>query len=336
VTDHTTASVVVPVYNDPDGVRTTLESLVSQTYPDERYEILVVDNGSTDETGSVVDKFAAAHDNVERLLEDRIQGSYAARNKGIRHAEGSIIAFLDADVTVEEEWLTNAVTAMERRDAKYLACDVELQASEDDDSLSARFNERSGFPIERYVESCSFAPTCCLLVSRRVFEDIGCFDERLVSSGDVEFGNRVHSSGRELHYTPDVTATHPVRSTVSALAKKAIRIGRGRYQLRAYYPDRYGTPLAMLLNPLTYLPPIPWLAPGAFDEFESLPVWEKVGMYVLLTVTKFARMYGKLTQAVTMGVSPMVRQSRHGGHPEQSEAVTKSVNRSNDSGEHDI
>lgn len=331
MTDYTPVSTVVPVYNDPVGIRETLESLVSQRYPDEAHEVLVVDNGSTDETRSVVKGFADGYDHVELLVEDQIQGSYAARNKGIRHAEGDIIAFLDADVTVGDEWLEDAVTAMERRDAEYLACDVRLRATEGADSLATRFNKRSGFPIERYVESLSFAPTCCLLVSRQVFAELGCFDERLISGGDVEFGNRVHNSGRQLHYVADVTANHPTRSTVFALAKKASRVGRGRYQLRAYYPARYGTPVAMLLYPMTYSPPLPWLAPGAFDEFESLPVWEQLSMYLLLTITKFARAHGKVTQAVSMGVAAALRRDTPEQRPERCQTVRRPVDGPNDS-----
>jgi len=329
VTDYTAVSVVVPVYNDPEGVRDTLESLVAQTYPDGSHEVLVVDNGSTDHTPSVVEEFATAADTVELLVEDRIQGSYAARNRGIRHAEGDIVAFLDADVTVSEGWLEDAVAAMERLDAEYLACDVKLRAS--GDSLASRYNERSGFPIERYVTDFRFAPTCCLLVSRHVFDELGCFDERLVSGGDLEFGNRVAEAGYRLEYVPDVSATHPTRSTVSALAKKAARVGRGRYQLRAHYPGRYGRPVAMFCHPLTYLPPLPWLAPGAFEEFEALPAREKLGMYLLLTVTKFARTYGKVTQAVAMGASPLLRPARSEGRPERGETTARPVDQPNDS-----
>lgn len=327
MTDRVPVSTVVPVYNDPAGIRETLDALVSQSYPEADYEILVVDNGSTDTTRSVVEGFADTYDHVELLVEDQIQGSYAARNRGIRHAEGDVIAFLDADVTVGEEWLEDAVAAMDRRDAEYLACDVHLEAPDASDSLATRFNKRSGFPIERYVESLSFAPTCCLLVARQVFAELGCFDERLISGGDVEFGNRVYNSGRQLHYVSDVTATHPTRSTVSALAKKASRVGRGRYQLRAYYPGRYGTPVAMLLNPMTYSPPLPWLAPGAFDEFESLPLWEQVSMYLLLTVTKFSRAHGKVAQAASMGLAAALRRDA----PERCQRMTRPVDGPNDS-----
>jgi glycosyltransferase involved in cell wall biosynthesis len=305
VSGTTRVSVVVPVYNDPAGVRMTLSSLVDQTYPDDDMEVLAVDNGSTDDTRAVIESLAKAHEPVELVVEDRIQGSYAARNAGIRRAEGSIIAFLDADVTVPEDWLAASVAAMDRRDADYLACDVELAAPDGDDSLPTRFNRRSGFPIQRFISELSFAPTCCLLVRRAVFDDVGWFDDRLVSGGDLEFGNRVADSGRELHFLGEVTATHPTRSSVRALASKAARIGRGRYQLRAYYPHRYGTPLAMLLNPLTYAPPIPWRAPNAIDDWDALPRWEQFAMYLLLTVTKLARASGKLTQALAMGLGPL-------------------------------
>lgn len=297
-------SVVVPVYNDPAGVGETLDALVAQTYPRDRHEVLAVDNGSTDDTRAVIREFAADHDHVHLVVEDEVQGAYAARNAGIERATGEVLAFLDADVTVPDGWLADAVAAMEDRGADYLGCEVALSAPEGPDSAATRYDRRTGFPIQRYVEEFGFAPTCGLLVRRSVVADVGPFDPRLVSGGDVEFGNRVRDAGRDLHYAPDVPVTHPTRTTVRALAAKAARVGRGRYQLRAYYPGRYGHPLALLCNPLTYLPPLPWLAPATVRGFGDLPAAEQVAMYLLLCVTKFARSYGKLRQALAMGLAP--------------------------------
>lgn len=329
MTDRPTVSVVVPVYNDPEGIRMTLESLVAQTYPDEAYEVIAVDNGSTDGTQGVIREFETAHDTVELAVEDEIQGSYAARNAGIDRATGSVVGFLDADVTVDEEWLSLAVTEMERTDAAYLACDVRLYA-DGTESPVTRYKRLTGFPVEKYVEEFSFAPTCCLLVRRRLLDDVGRFDERLVSGGDLEFGNRVSDAGRELHFTDEVTAFHPTRSTVREVARKAVRVGRGRYQLRAYYPERYGSPMAMLLNPLTYAPPLPWRLSAAFEDYDSLATREKPLMYLLLTVAKFARTYGKLAQAADIGLDP-VRGGSAGNDRPSSEGVAAGADRRNDS-----
>ena len=89
-------SVIVPVYNDPEGIRDCLTALSEQSYPDDRYEVIVVDNGSTDSTRSVISEFP-----VTFRIEDEIQGSYAARNTGIANAHGDVFGFVDADCTPE-------------------------------------------------------------------------------------------------------------------------------------------------------------------------------------------------------------------------------------------
>ncbi|MBP1923821.1 glycosyltransferase involved in cell wall biosynthesis [Halorubrum alkaliphilum] len=232
-------SLVIPVYNDPQGIRTTLESLLTQTTTN--HQIVVVDNDSTDHTPEVVRSYEDDHDNLTLVHEREIQSSYAARNTGIRHSDAEILAFVDADMTVPEDWLESALDAVHAADADYMGCNVELTLP-DNPPLPARYDHHTGFPVEGYLESQRFAPTCCLFVRREVFEDVGLFDHRLKSGGDKEFGNRVHDAGYDLHFAEDVTMFHPTRNGIRAHVTKDRRVGRGLCQLQRYHPDRYGTP----------------------------------------------------------------------------------------------
>jgi glycosyltransferase involved in cell wall biosynthesis len=233
-------SIVVPVYDDPDGVRTILESLLAQSTGHE-YRVVVVDNGSTDRTPEIVRSYENDHDYLTLVHEREIQSSYAARNTGIHNTDSEILAFVDADMTVPEDWLDSALAAFESTDADYIGCHVELTLP-DDPSLAARYDHHTGFPVEGYLEQQGFAPTCCLFVRREVFEDVGLFDHRLVSGGDKEFGNRVSEAGYEQHFAADVTMYHPTRNSLRELVSKDRRVGRGLCQLQRYHPDRYGTP----------------------------------------------------------------------------------------------
>ncbi|WP_254761506.1 glycosyltransferase [Natrinema marinum] len=230
-------SVVIPVYNDPKGLSTTLNCLVQIDYTNA--EFAVVDNGSVDRTPDTVRSY-----NDSRVLlyrETDIQSSYAARNTGIRNTDSDILAFVDADMTVSEDWLESALQTFQTQDADYMGCNVELTLPEDP-ALAARYDHHTGFPVQQYLEHQQFAPTCCLFVRREVFEDIGLFDHRLISGGDKEFGNRVHDAGYDMHFAEDVTMYHPTRNTVRELVNKDHRVGRGLCQLQRYHPDRYGTP----------------------------------------------------------------------------------------------
>ncbi len=228
------------MYNDTSGISKTLESVLYLLNSSAISEILIVDNGSTDNTANVIRNYAENYQKVHLLVEDEIQGSYAARNRGIEHASGDILAFLDADETVDEDWLETALKTMEEQDIDYLGCNVELTCPKD--TLVGRYNAQTGFPVKEYLEEENYAPTCALLVRREIFEDVGLFDSRLISGGDREFGERVHKAGYKQGYAEDAIVYHPARTSFESLAKKNFRVGRGFCQKQRYYPDRYGKP----------------------------------------------------------------------------------------------
>lgn len=291
-------SVVVPVYNDPEGIRATLDTLVAQSAPTDRYEIIVVDNGSTDDTRAVVREFDRGDARLELLVEDEVQGSYAARNRGIDAAAGPVVAFVDADMVVGTTWIEDVARRMAATDADYLACDVRLFTAEDE-GVVAKYNRLNDLHVQRFVEELSFAPTCCLVVRRRLLEELGGFDPRLQSGGDFEFGNRVATDGRRLHYCPELVMYHPTRTTLGALLRKARRVGRGKTQLRRRHTERYGSPFLGAVNPGEFLPPGPNVLRRSIRNWSTLPLREKVVFFGLTYLTSLAKAYGQLLELVS-------------------------------------
>ena len=108
-------SVIVPVYNTAKHLHRCLEGLHALDYPVEEYEILMVDNNSTDESARIL-----AADKGIRVLKEAKQGSYAARNRAIREAKGSILAFLDSDCIPDPGWLRSIEKAFADPDAHIL------------------------------------------------------------------------------------------------------------------------------------------------------------------------------------------------------------------------
>ncbi len=92
-------SVVIPVFDDPDRLRTCLQALEHQTYPKPRYEVIVVDNGSARSVPPLVGQFGQA-----RATYEMVPGANAARNRGISLARGEILAFTDADCVPARDW----------------------------------------------------------------------------------------------------------------------------------------------------------------------------------------------------------------------------------------
>lgn len=249
-------SIIIPVYNRPNGVRDTLSSVVDQDYPKERYEILVVDNDSDDETPEVIEEFENNFSQLVKGLEEtEIQSSYAARNRGIENAQGEVLVFLDADMWVENDFLSVITDEFEEEDKKYLGIEVEVVAEKN--TIVSCYTEHNAFQIERYVSKRHFAPTCSLAVSRDIFEEVGFFDKELISSGDYEFGNRVYETGYDLYYTDRTKTYHPARDSFKSLMKKSFRIGRGSYQLSSKYPERYGKNKKNVFNLKHFLPDPP-------------------------------------------------------------------------------
>lgn len=246
-------SVIIPVYNDPDGLRNTLESVVAQDYPTDDYEVLPVDNGSTDRTPVIIANYESAYpDLVTGIEESEIQGSYAARNAGIREAEGEIVCLIDADMTVEDTWLSSIRDRFVETDVDYLGYCVDVFVPDGENSFWARYDVAMGLPVEHYMKTKQFAPTCALAVRKSVFKDVGLFDDELRSGGDKEFGIRVRRAGLVMSYDPEIVARHPARTTFSSLWKKAVRIGKGQTDLWNKY--RIGS---HPISPLRVLPPSP-------------------------------------------------------------------------------
>ncbi|MFU8867008.1 glycosyltransferase [Natronococcus sp.] len=284
-------SIIIPVYNDPDGISNTLRSLRKQTCSVDGYEIIVVDNDSTDETRQIAAEIAADTKNTIVVDETDVQSSYAARNTGIEYASGEILAFVDADMTVPATWVEELLALFERRAVDYVGCDVKLYI-EGSETIIGKYNVATGFAIEHYVTERNFAPTCCLAVRRAVLSDVGSFDSNLISSGDLEFGQRVAAAGYTQYFAGELTMYHPARKTVSALRSKALRVGRGHEQLSTKYSEY--SDARPITDPRNVLPP----HPGNFRKrlTGSHSVSTLLAFYLLAYIYKLHLLAGRIIE----------------------------------------
>jgi glycosyltransferase AglI len=231
-------SVIIPVYNDPDGLSDTLNSLVNQEFDKSLYEIIVADNGSIDNTTNIAKNFVEKYPGLVKLIiEDKIQSSYAARNKGIQNSKGEIIVFIDADMKTYPDFLRKIYSFMSDEKIKYAGFDIDMELK--DKSIAGIYDMITRFKIKKSIEEKKSESTNCIALRREIFNKVGFLDERLISGGDREFGQRVLRSGYKKFFIKDVIVIHPARSSIKSLYRRYFRLGRGIYQLYFYYPDTY-------------------------------------------------------------------------------------------------
>lgn len=212
-------SVIVPVRNGAQDICKLIETLLVQDYPKSHTEIIIVDNGSQDQTKEMIKNYP-----VVLEIEDRTIGSYAARNKGIRIARGDILAFTDGDCLPERNWLSEGVRYLNERNADIGGGRIQfnlpeqLTAAEIVDSVIFLQNNE-------YVSDHRGAVTANLFVRSRLFKQIGLFPV-MRSGGDIEWTGQALKSGFSLIYLPQAIVHHPLRK-LKALIGKNWRVGTG-------------------------------------------------------------------------------------------------------------
>ncbi len=214
-------SIIVPVCNDAHRVRNCVEALIKQTYPSEKYEVVVVDNGSTDGTRDVIQKYP-----VTLLTEDRIYSSYVARNTGLRHAQGEVIAFTDSDCTPVPEWIEEGVRCLQSQSADLVGGKVRFVYSLHQTGAEI-WDSLTNMQIEQNIRERNVAKTANLFVWATVIKHLGPFPNNIRSGGDVIWTKRATENGFKLVYAPAAEVDHPARQ-LAALWKKQYRVGKGQ------------------------------------------------------------------------------------------------------------
>lgn len=180
-------SVVIPAYNSAAPLREAVESVFGQTYQD--FEILVVDDGSTDDTESVARSFG----NRIVYLKQENRGAGAARNHGIRKAQGRYVAFLDSDDLWCPSKLAEQIPLLDRDPEiglVYSDWAVRSQDREVNPSYLKDLSPASGYVFEALVQS-GFILTSGTVVRRSCLEEVGYFDEGLSVGEDLDLWLRI-------------------------------------------------------------------------------------------------------------------------------------------------
>ena len=205
VTDSIEVSVVIPTYNRKERLNDTLESLFHQTIPKDQYEIIVVDDGSSDGTEEMVQKLMEDSICHLRYFKQKNQGQAAARNLGIKNAVAGIIGFTDDDCTASPEWVETAATYFKGNPGIGGLAGRTTPI----EKPSPRFLKKvrttyATNPLGPY-------PTCNVFYSREALLRISGFDPRLRTMyEDYDLTWRIRKEGFKIDFSDDLISCHAV------------------------------------------------------------------------------------------------------------------------------
>jgi glycosyltransferase involved in cell wall biosynthesis len=195
-------SVIIPAFNAGDWIGDALASVKRQTWPS--LEVIVVDDGSTDDTCSIASAFV---DDKTRILRQNKNGAAAARNYGLREANGDLVQFLDADDLLSDDKIELQVAALRSARPNSIASCAWGRFSSD--PLTTQFVEESVWrfedPLDWLVESASgggMMQPAAWLTPRSVIDRAGHWDETLTLHDDADFFSRVLSHAAANVFVP--------------------------------------------------------------------------------------------------------------------------------------
>lgn len=240
-------SIIIPVFNDERRIVYLLESINKLRYPKELYEVIIVDNGSTDKTRENACKY-----NIRLLREDSIKSSYAARNKGILNSKGEIIAFTDSDCILDKNWLINGVSELQNKKCNLLGGRIKF-FFRNNPSGGELYDSLMFMQNELYVKNRKAAATANLFVRANLFKTLGLFPV-VKSGGDGIWTKNAVRRGASISYSPYVVVYHPARKFYQVV-RKCFRVGKGGAKQRM--DDKIGSPEKLIEIIKKFIPSSP-------------------------------------------------------------------------------
>lgn len=230
-------SIVVPVRNEERDLGSTLDALLTQQYPQSRFEILVVDGDSQDGTPALVAGYAERSASIRPLRNPR-RGVAAGRNIGFRAARGELIVIVDGHSIVDgPRWLSKLASAFAETGADCVGYPQVLAVNGSSMQRAvalARASAVGRHPDSfNYTAGSGFVPAYGAAVAyrRAVFDVVGGFDESFDAAEDMELNYRVDRAGLRCFFTSAISARYQPRATSAALFRQQWRYGRGRVRL---------------------------------------------------------------------------------------------------------
>jgi len=292
-------SIIIPVYNRAEEVNELLGSLAKMHLPKNKsIECIIVDDGSTDNTGAVVEEYTNKISFPIRFIQQENQGPGAARNNGMEHAKGTFFIFLDSDTLVHPRWLQAIEDAVRDGADAFGGPD---RASEDFTALQKAINysmtsfiTTGGIRGKKKRVGRYYPRSFNMGLRREVYEKIGGFGG-LRHGQDIEFSQRIIDSGATTRFVEDAVVYHKRRTSLRKFFKQVFNWGVARINLYKVNPD--------MLEVVHIMPAIATIAAAVTMVLAILGItWSYYLIAFGLVGSFFAGIHGGLqTRSVTVG-----------------------------------
>ena len=284
-------SVVIPCYNEERFISKALQQLAGQYDPD-RYEIIVVDGLSIDDTRSLIEQFKSDNSDLAvRLLDNPARNIPTALNLGVAAARGNIIARMDAHAVPSVGYIRRCVEVLRETDAAIVGmpCRVQpgantLMARAIAGAVShpfgigdAKYRLGVGGPLQEPVDTVAFA---CFRKS--LWIDLGGFNEALLANEDYDFNYRARRSGGQVILDKSGHCDYFARTTLKALGKQYLRYGGWKAEMIRLQPRSIR--LRHLVAPLFVISLAVLLLAGLVWPFSWWLLLAEVSVYLALAL----------------------------------------------------
>ncbi len=234
-------SVIIPTLNRADLLATTIDKIASQTLPQDQYEILVVDNGSTDHTRSVLDQKSKVYPNL-RTFSQLKRGAAPTRNVGIRNAEGETVVFIDDDMFAEPDLLEAHLKYHQQHRRASIIGTVTVPWRVSNDPFLRYLRDRrifNPYSITGGPLDFSYYHTGNVSTARALLVEAGGFNEEFYIYGmeDIELGYRLERLGCRMVHGLKARAEHSYFPTYDQFIQRCEQAGYSLGKLIELHPE---------------------------------------------------------------------------------------------------
>lgn len=245
-------TIMMPVRNEANYVSSSLKAVLSQDYPRECTEVIVVDGMSTDQTREIVKKYMLSHPNVQ-LLDNTVKIAPTALNIALRKARGDVIIRVDGHCEIAPDYVSRCVQHLFTEQVDCVGGPIETIG----ENFSARtiamamssFFGVGGSPFRTIKEKSLLVDSVAFpAYTREAVKKTGFFDEELVRNQDDEYNYRLRKLGGKILLSPDIRSRYYSRSSLIKLWQQYFQYGYWKVRVMQKHPYQ--------MHPRQLVPPI--------------------------------------------------------------------------------